>query len=261
MPDLDRRQEFEDQLARGLARIWQTARSRLVTAVYREGYTLGQLANIPPDVLVEMQTELERLFRDRLDDVFVNAAQAYAGQLAYGIDEAELQQAAVTWANEYAPLLAQQMTTTTRAYLTDIARRAPDVPVNQRNLLFLLIGASVSIAGIAYQFRSPFNTGRAVSTAITEVTNAISAGERAVNDKLQTDGVRVDTLWYTQRDERVCPVCAPRHGTTQGTDWNTPPPAHPNCRCYLGYRLTNGTQVTILFDDNEIATELARVRR
>lgn len=261
MPDIENRREFEEQLTRGLTRVWQVARQRLVASVYREGYTLGQLAAIPPDVLAEMQTDLTRLFTDRLDDVFVEAAQAYAGQLAYGIDEAELQQTAQEWARNYAPLLAAQMTTTTRAYLTDIARRAPDVPVNERNLLLVLIGAGITVAGVAYRFRAPFNTQRAVSTAVTEVTNAISAGERAVNEKLQMNGVRVEPVWYTQLDERVCPVCAPRHGRLQGDGWTKEPPAHPNCRCYVGYRLTNNGQTTIVFDDDVVVRELQRARR
>jgi hypothetical protein len=253
MPDIENRREFEEQLTRGLTRVWQTARQRLVASVYREGYTLGQLAAIPPDVLAEMQTDLTRLFTDRLDDVFVEAAQAYAGQLAYGIDEAELQQTAQEWARNYAPLLAAQMTTTTRAYLTDIARRAPDVPVNQRNLLLVLIGAGITVAGVAYRFRAPFNAQRAVSTAVTEVTNAISAGERAVNDKLQMDGVRTLPIWYTEKDEKVCPVCRPRHGKAQGDGWTKEPPAHPECRCELGYRLEKDGIVTVVFRDEAIA--------
>jgi hypothetical protein len=205
-----------------------------------------------------MQTDLERLFRNRLDDVFVEAAQSYAGQLAYGIDEAELQRTAQEWANQYAPLLAQQMTTTTRAYLTDIARRAPDVPVNQRNLLLVLVGTAITVAGVSYAFRAPFNTNRAVQTAVTEVTNAISAGERAVNDRLQADGVRITAIWYTEQDERVCPVCRPRHGRAYGTNWTNPPPAHPVCRCELGYRLEKDGQVTVVFRDEAIAEEWRR---
>lgn len=247
MPDLERRRVFEDQLTTGLSRVMSLARQRLVTAVYREGFTVGQLANIPPDVLEEMRQELERLFKDRLDDVFVEAAQAYAGQLAYSIDEAVLRETAQRWSDQYAPLLASQIVTTTRVRISDIVRRSPDVPITRRNLLGLLILA----LGIT----------RATMIAITEVTNAISKGEEAVNQDLQRNNVSVTTIWYTQKDERVCPVCAPRHGRLQGSNWTFPPPAHPRCRCYTGYRVVSvdGT-VTILFDDENVARRLQRAR-
>lgn len=255
MPDIEKRREFEEQLTRGLSRIMASARARLVTAVYREGFTLGQLANIPPDVLDEFRQELERLFKDRLDDVFVEAAQVYAGQLAYGVDEDELQREAQAWADSYAPTLAQQMTTTTHTRIRDIVRRSPDVPISRRDLLLLLIGSAVTVAGteIVATTRAPFNINRAIATAVTEVTNAISKGEAAVNDKLTRNGVNITPIWYTEKDERVCIICRPRHGKAQGDGWQLPPPAHIQCRCELGYRHEKDGFVVVVFKDEAIA--------
>jgi len=43
-------------------------------------------------------------------------------------------------------------------------------------------------------------------------------------------------IWYTQADERVCPVCAPLHGKKQDVweqQFPSGPPAHVRCRCGL----------------------------
>lgn len=47
----------------------------------------------------------------------------------------------------------------------------------------------------------------------------------------ETSGVRWMT-WVTMADERVCPVCGPRHMRRYHVTWFTPRmPAHANCRC------------------------------
>ena len=81
--------------------------------------------------------------------------------------------------------------------------------------------------------------------ARTGVTIEISKGERAYTDGLELETQEVlAKLWYTERDGRVCPICAPLHRTPEAV-WGpvSPggPPAHPNCRCWLTYRTVSVT--------------------
>jgi hypothetical protein len=48
-------------------------------------------------------------------------------------------------------------------------------------------------------------------------------------------------IWQTSNDERVCPICGPKHGK-EITDGKFPP-AHPRCRCWVTYEFPEGEGV------------------
>lgn len=64
--------------------------------------------------------------------------------------------------------------------------------------------------------------------------------------------------WLTARDERVCPICAPRDGKRYPLDTQERPPIHPQCRCTLVPLLDDG--VTVAPDDRLRDTFAAWVR-
>ncbi len=92
----------------------------------------------------------------------------------------------------------------------------------------------------------PFNPIRANSIAVTETTRAFAEGERQAGIELHSKYPDVPVLktWFTNVDERVCPICGGLDG--QEVDINEPfifegeefdqPPAHPNCRCWMQAR-------------------------
>jgi hypothetical protein len=73
--------------------------------------------------------------------------------------------------------------------------------------------------------------------AVTEVTRASVEGERAQVRELAAQGVVLVATWQTANDELVCPVCGPRNGRREGDGWDSPPPAHPRCRCWLNHEV------------------------
>jgi len=89
-----------------------------------------------------------------------------------------------------------------------------------------------------------FGPDRANRVATTGTTQAASAGsEFAIQ---QTVGFSEADMWFTENDERVCPVCAPLHGTFRrvwSQQFPNGPPAHSPgsypidapCRCWISY--------------------------
>lgn len=111
------------------------------------------------------------------------------------------------------------------------------------------------------------STKRITRAAISQVTDASSAGEMAVAAEFnRQEAARVATetaaadiiaasggkrpevrqagklaaYWHTERDGRVCPICAPLDGEPEST-WRDKfpngPKAHVACRCYLDWRV------------------------
>lgn len=244
MPDLPDRARYEAELTQQLSRALASAKNELTDILWREGLTQGDLANVPADVFERLRVELQRILQIALVDVFVDAANNFASTMSYAINQDELQSQAQNWATEYAASLARDLLNTRTSNLQRIAAGAPDLPLQKKDLIALLLSALA--------------VGGAATIAVTEISNAISQGEQRTRETLERDGSTVESIWYTQEDERVCPECGPRHGNTEGNGWALPPPLHPNCRCYLGYRVTDASgNVTILFDDDEVAKLLS----
>lgn len=246
MPDLQNREAFERRLEKGLREALEHAEPEITAILYRDGMTARDLRVMPESVRQTIIAQLSPVLAGILDDVYVEASSNFASLLSFGIDLANVEQRAQAWANDYAPRLAEQMASTSVNLLQNFsAREATPLTVG-------LLGALVRQAlGLG-------SRNRPEMVAITEVSNAISEGETATQDALSAEGAEVVRVWFTQLDERVCPVCAPRHGSIEGDMWTSAPPAHPRCRCYLGYRVRNNGQQVILFDDDAVQRRLRR---
>jgi hypothetical protein len=82
---------------------------------------------------------------------------------------------------------------------------------------------------------------RAEMIAVTETTRAAVEGERALVEALQKEsGIGMAPIWQTSNDERVCPICGPKHGK-HITDGQYPP-AHPRCRCWVTYEFAESAE-------------------
>lgn len=91
-----------------------------------------------------------------------------------------------------------------------------------------------------------FSRVRAERIAVTEVTRSYSQGQQMAGDALreQWPGVRIVDRWYTNADDRVCPLCGDLDGAEveHGEKFYDPeddtyldgyPPRHVNCRCWM----------------------------
>lgn len=236
MPELLNRRAFERDLSEALAKVLSKARRDLVADLYHEGFRQGELGNVPPDVMTALQQDLTRELQQTIPATFVDTARDYAGLLSFALDEAQLQQAAQTWASKFIPDLVNGMLETTTTELRRIAATAPTVELSRRMLLGLL--GSVALFGLA----------RALTVARTTATDVNTAAEDAINDELRQSPtvVSIEEIHYTKRDEKVCPICRPMHGKVLDES-DKRPPLHPRCRCERRYIIvySNGTRIEV----------------
>ena len=137
-----------------------------------------------------------------------------------GLD-ANVNARAAAWANNHALELAKGLNTTTR----DLAKQ---------RLVNWLQSASQDgrvLEKSLAQIIAP--KWRAEMIAQTEVTRAWSEARQQIANETE---VIKGLAWSTAMDERVCPICEPLNGRMRGKNGlypgaQTPPPAHPRCRC------------------------------
>jgi len=139
----------------------------------------------------------------------------------YLSDEDTLEQV-TQWANQHAEREASRIMQTTDGLLSESAQVIDDTERSRE---------------IAQQ---AFTDERAQRIGITEITMALAAGALLYQAIVRTrHNVEIELLWFTQEDERVCPVCAPLHATTQevwSQQFPSGPPAHVRCRCGITAR-------------------------
>ena len=140
-------------------------------------------------------------------------------QIGVSIDWAMAHTNAAEWANRYSYELVRGITDTTRARLQtaiDEWMRNGDTLAQLRDELEPLFGAQ-----------------RAQLIAQTETTRAAAQGTL---EGFRQSGVIHRIEWRTARDEFVCPICGPLHGTRVALGETFAggllPPAHPGCRCW-----------------------------
>lgn len=138
---------------------------------------------------------------------------------------------AAEWARRYAYTLVRAIDDVTRAAL----RQAVAAFIETPGMTLADVAAALPLAG-----------PRAELVAVTEVTRAYAEGQKLAGERMaaQFPDVAVRKRWFTNRDDRVCPICAPLHN--QEVDRQAKfssagialelPPAHPRCRCWIDYR-------------------------
>lgn len=97
-------------------------------------------------------------------------------------------------------------------------------------------GGTVTRASVLDRTNTIFGPTRVRGIAMTGTTDAATSGSEAGIEL--TDGHSDDDTWWTEADQRVCPICQPLHKTKR-ENWSrlfpSGPPAHPRCRCWIVY--------------------------
>lgn len=150
-------------------------------------------------------------------------AHRYATAVGVPLDVDRVNAAAREWARQYGYDMVRGVNETTRRAISDAMRQFQSTPGMTRD-------------DVARMLEPVFGTNRANMIATTEITRAHTQAVNIAGQELQRDGITTTRQWVTYRDDRVCPICAPLHATSEDV-WTIEqpagPPAHVNCRCWL----------------------------
>lgn len=165
-----------------------------------------------------MYDALSRALQDGAD-LGVSAAVRQFESIGYGFDWTMVNTQARTWAEQYSGELIRDIERTT----LDGVRQATGRWMGNGEPLQALIDDLTPL----------FGPQRAARIAATEVTRSYAQANLIA---YRESGVVSEMEWRAANDERVCPVCGPRHGTRAKLDASFGglfPPAHVNCRCWI----------------------------
>ena len=209
MPALENREQIERQIIAELEPVFE--------AEYRRA--LASPSSIP---YAEFQADLTRVMQRELTDVFLSAGTVLLIGNAVVVTAGAFEQAAQSWANQFAPELAKDVVDTSK-------RLADGILLDARG------DRQALREGLATVFMAD---ARLENIAITECTRAISAGENSAVFfyHLDRERPRLVPVWRTAEDVDVCEHCYPfdRHSReVWGDRFPLGPPMHPRCRCWL----------------------------
>jgi len=136
-----------------------------------------------------------------------------------------LNQYALQAAREYVTDWLEKLDSTTQ----DAIRQAVETFVSKPGTT---VGDVISI------LEPTFGSARAERIAVTETTRVFALGNDIYAKELQAQYPDMEVIrqWWTNNDDRVCPICGPLHGKQakrgETFDGIANPPAHVNCRCW-----------------------------
>lgn len=220
MPDLINRSEFENRLAKLFGKELQTELDEFTIA-------LGDppnLSNLPPDYWGDLEKRMLQFANPALVSIYLASAEQLMGQISIGVDWGFVNQNAINWVQRYGFDLVRGINDTTRGVL--------------QTALEAYYRDGLDLAGLEDLLTPTFGPIRSEMIAVTETTRAGVEGERGLVGMIERDNQNIKMLpiWQTANDDRVCPICGPRHGQyiTDGMF----PPAHPRCRCWANWEMT-----------------------
>ncbi|MEM5774739.1 MAG: phage minor head protein, partial [Anaerolineaceae bacterium] len=229
-PRREQKESLEDKIVKVLNSRWKR-QAVIVQQRLEQRYPMRQKSEVVIDLdFLDHDEEIEGLEMALMRLIIFAATdgvEMFAGFLPFDIDYSLTNAEAASWATQYTGDLIKDIDTTTLKVLRESVTSFVDTPG-------MTIGDVMS--------RLPYSERRARLIAVTEITNAYAAGEQMAGDALaeQFPGVPVVKTWWTNQDDRVCPVCGPVHGQTVDindafSNGRQKPSAHPGCRCWVTY--------------------------
>ncbi len=178
-------------------------------------------ASTQGQMIADLRPQLERMARESI------ATTAATVPILW--DEAVIAGEVVDWAQQYTYDLVTGLNSNTQRLLQRVVPGFAETP-------------GMTVADLRDELTPAFGEARARTIATTEVTRAYAHGTDIIQRQLAAGGVEMERVWHTSGDDRVCEICGPLDGMPE-SEWaqaspnaQTPPPAHPNCRCWTTLR-------------------------
>lgn len=224
-PGRKEKEEFEDELFAsfmGQFRKQKTGISKLLTSLAPDRKAIDYLDYLPGEFF------MDEAFIAKIAKILTRAIEhginLFDDMVGLSMDYTLTNAIAAKWASKYAFDLIKGINDTTTNVLQSIFKTFVDTPG-------MTIGDVVKLL--------PYNESRALLIATTETTRIYSQANLLAGQALKKEypDVRVIQTWFTNRDDRVCDLCAPLHGkeVELGELFDGAyegPPAHVGCRCF-----------------------------
>lgn len=144
--------------------------------------------------------------------------------VGFALGDGTVNQQALQYAQSYTTEFLNGLDSTTQATL-------------QQALSMMPSGTGATIGDIVNLLDPVFGLDRALRIAVTETTRIYAEANQMFANQLaaQYPGFEVVKRYFTNVDDRVCPLCRPLDGKVApyDDDFAIPnPPLHPNCRCW-----------------------------
>jgi len=217
--DVPNREQVEARLARLVSREMQSQLGNLL-----------DLLGDPPDISKVTEAywnnggkQLRAIIEPELAAIFMAQAELIMRDVGVGVDWALVNQQAVDFASTYTFDLVTSITGKNKELL--------------QKAIASFFDDGLSLGQLRDMISPAFGPVRSELIGITEVTRASVAGERTLAERIMAENpfIRMVGYWITERDGRVCEICAPNDGHL--VDEVGYPPAHPRCRCTIRYEM------------------------
>jgi hypothetical protein len=221
--DIVNRDELEARLARVVGRDLRKELNKLLDY-------LGdppRLANVPNDYWSNGWRVIQQDVEPILTDVFLQQSENLMAEINIGVNWDQVNQTASRWSARHTEQILRDMYAYRYDHLNEVIPRFYE--------------ESWNIGRLRAELEKWYSPVRAEMIAVTETTRAAVEGERAIVQQLQKEsGIQMVPIWQTSNDERVCPLCGPKHDKPI-TDGQYPP-EHPRCRCWVVYEFAEPVQ-------------------
>jgi len=203
----------------------------------RKALTIGLPGGIPGAIppAIWRVDPVERLLLIFFIKTAQDGVRLFAESATFDVDWTLVNTRAAAWVQQYTSELLSGLDATTQADLRRALQAFVEMP-------------GVTVGDVINAL--PFGLERSRMIAVTEITRVYAESVQRAGEELKTQfpDVRVVKRWWTNRDDRVCPICWPLHGNTVAIDETfgdgalTNPPAHTRCRCWMSTQteLANG---------------------
>lgn len=233
--ELANRAEIERRLARVLSRDLRNEMGKLLDY-------LGDppdLSRVPADYWQNGWRTIQHDVEPVLLDVYLTQATNVMLSVGIGVSLDNINHQAVNWARAHTEEVMDDMWRKRRQALNNIWAGYPRGREGVGEVIAQGYEEGLTIDAIRERLMPYYSPARAEMVAITETTRAVVEGERAYVGQLEREtGQKMIPIWLTAQDDMVCPICKPRNGKPI-TDGKFPP-AHPRCRCDVGWEFPKG---------------------
>ena len=220
------KEQYEDKIFKLIMRRFRIQRRNI--AAHLSHFRPAKKADVPDDLFSADDVEALLL------RVFIAASQdgvdLFALNSTIGLDWTLVNTQAADWAREYVMPFLDDLDRVTKEALASRLAAFVETP-------------GYTIADVMSDLVPTLGEDRAMRIAVTEVTNIFGESEQIAGLALKEEfpGVRVVKQWFTNNDDRTCPICLPLHEMIVEVTHAFPsivggimrPAAHPNCRCSM----------------------------